>query len=171
MDGGDWQALPPDSATDETCWFQIPGVAGTATIDYYVWAKDSWAIDNDFDLWTTWPVCSPESTMVTFTVTTVGTEERPPRTGPARLTVGPNPFRGQTRFTYENAGAPSARLLVYSVDGTLVASRRMTPDGRRGLAASWDGTDVRGHRLSPGAYFYRVEAAGTVTEGKLLLQR
>jgi hypothetical protein len=91
---------------------------------------------------------------------------------PGRLTFGPaqpNPFVSGTVFAFALPSAGSVRLSIYDVRGRRVA----TPvDGLRAAGhhtLRWEGRDAAGARLSPGAYFARLEFAGQHEVRKLVL--
>ena len=81
----------------------------------------------------------------------------------------PNPFNPTTTLQYALPQAADVALTVYNVLGqpvrTLVAERQNA--GR--YAVEWDATNDRGHRLSAGMYFYRLQAGGDFREVKKML--
>ena len=89
----------------------------------------------------------------------------PPRFGlsPAR----PNPFRGATTVAYQLPALGPARLAVYNVAGQRVRTLAdaVLPAGSH--AASWDGRDDRGVRVSAGVYFCRLSAGARTAQVKL----
>lgn len=165
---GNWSATSPDSSSGDVYFFTIPPVAQGSRVDYYIWARDSFCTARDIELWTTWPVCSPESTMLTFRVISTGIEnERPLAPGEARLSVLPNPVGSQALFRLEHPFARAARLLILRPDGSLVTSLDLVADSPGALAARWNACS-----LPAGAYFYHLTAPGGFSEtGKLLLTR
>jgi hypothetical protein len=171
VDTGAWQAVGSDSVSAGRYFYTLPAVPAPARVDYYYWAMDAFSAAESIEFWTTWPVCSPESTMVTFNVTTVGVEEpRAPVAGLA-VTVSPNPFSAVTRFAVSLAGSAPVELKLYSLSGRLVRSATLYADGRGRREFAWDGTDFRGRRLPSGTYAWRL-AGGTVADGgKVVLDR
>lgn len=82
---------------------------------------------------------------------------------PARLALAagrPNPFSARTSFAFDIPQAGRVALVVYDVSGRTV--KRLIdaemPAGRH--AVTWDATDDRGARVSPGVYFYRLKSGG-----------
>jgi len=75
--------------------------------------------------------------------------------------VGPNPFDGETTFSYEGSGlAETFTLKIYDLAGHLVYSET-TPNT---TSVTWDGTTDGGAALANGAYIYVLEATdGTKT--------
>ena len=60
---------------------------------------------------------------------------------------------------------PNSQLKVYDVNGRPVAEMRsITRD-----ESSWNWTDVKGRKLLPGVYFYRLYQSGKIQMGKLIL--
>ena len=172
VDTGAWVGSEPDSARADTFYFTIPSVAQSSRIDYYLWARDQFSTDNNIDLWTTWPVCSPESTMVTFHVDITGTAERePPVPGRIGLSASPNPFGGATTFYFNYPHVRQATVKVFASSGELIRSLDMSPVPSLGFQAHWDGRDEMGEPLPAGTYLYRVESAGYTETRKVTLTR
>jgi hypothetical protein len=172
VDTGAWVGSEPDSARADTFYFTIPSVAQSSRIDYYFWARDDFSADNDIDLWTTWPVCSPESTMITFHVDMTGTAEQgalvPGRIG---LSASPNPFGGVTTFYFNYPNVHRAAIKVFASSGELVRSLDMSPVPTLGFQAHWDGRDEMGQPVPAGTYLYRVESSGYTETRKVTLTR
>jgi hypothetical protein len=87
----------------------------------------------------------------------------------------PNPFNPSTTIAFEvpegSADARHVHLNVYDVRGRLI---RSLVDGvtSAGLhAATWDGTNGRGERVSSGVYFYRLGVGAFVSMRKMLLAK
>ncbi len=163
---GNWAAVPADSQRGNIYYFTIPEVTAPARIDYYIWAMDEFCVDNEIELWTTFPVCSPESTMITFNVTATGAEEHPPlQPGEARLTVNPNPAKTFTHFLLQHPYARTARVDIYRADGQLLVTLPFSP-ASNGLIARWQTENV-----PAGTYFYHCSAPGFTHTGKILISR
>jgi hypothetical protein len=172
VDTGAWVGAEPDSARGDTFYFTIPSVAHSSRIDYYFWARDQFSTDNDIDLWTTWPVCSPESTMITFHVGITGTaEQEPPIPGRIGLSASPNPFGGATTFYFNYPNVRRATIRVFASSGELVRSLDMSPVPTLGFQAHWDGRDEVDQPLPAGTYLYRVESSGYTETRKVTLTR
>jgi hypothetical protein len=83
----------------------------------------------------------------------------------------PNPFSSSTTIEY-NAPEPGAvEVRVYTVAGRLV--RTLGTDSERAGVGRviWDGRDEAGRRLTPGVYFYRVQAGGKLGTKTMVLAR
>ena len=84
----------------------------------------------------------------------------------------PNPFNPVTTIQYALPTATDVELTVYNVVGqavrTLVAEHQCAGH----YAVEWDATDDRGHSMSAGMYFYRLQAGGQflAVEKMLLLK-
>jgi len=171
VDGAAWQSIGADSSSGSGYHFTIPEVTAPAQVDYYFWAKDEFSVTDSIDCWTTWPVCSPESTFIRFNATGSGVGSSSHlQPGDSRLTVAPNPFRSRTRFQLPRYGVRQAEVRIYSVAGELVRALDLAP-GADGLVACWDGRGLGGSLLPGGAYIYRLQAQGYRYTGKLLLNR
>ncbi len=172
VDQGSWISVGADSSNGDLYHFTIPEVTMPADVDYYVWAKDEFSVEDSIDCWTTWPVCSPESTMVSFLAASTGIAAEPITTsGPPGLTASPNPFRRSTRFALANAPTDRATVRIYSVAGELVATLALEPSNPGILSADWRGRSLTGSELPAGAYIFRVNASEYTETGKILLNR
>jgi hypothetical protein len=172
VDTGAWVGAEPDSARADTFYFTIPSVAMASRVDYYFWARDSFSASNDVDFWTTWPPCSPESTMITFHVDLTGTTEREPLVpGRIGLSASPNPFGEATTFYFNYPRVHHAAVKVFSSSGELVRMLNMSPVPSLGFQARWDGRDEDGIELPAGTYLYRVESSGYAETRKVTLTR
>ncbi len=172
VDTGAWVGTQPDSARADTFYFTIPSVGHSSRIDYYIWARDKFSSDNNIDFWTTWPVCSPESTMITFHVENTGTAEQEPAVpGRIGLSASPNPFGGTTTFYFNYPNVRQATIKVYASSGELVRSLEMSPVPSLGFQAHWDARDELGQPVPAGTYLYRVESAEYTETRKVTLTR
>ncbi|HLX12367.1 MAG TPA: FlgD immunoglobulin-like domain containing protein, partial [Bacteroidota bacterium] len=73
----------------------------------------------------------------------------------------PNPFRGQTLFTFSITGSrlpEEVRIKVFTVAGRLIRTLTLTPGQlRMGFnKILWDGRDDAGDEIANGTYFYKV---------------
>ena len=81
----------------------------------------------------------------------------------------PNPAVTTARIDYSLPREGAVRLVIYGLHGERV---RTLVDGVRGAgpnSAVWDARDDRGHRVSAGAYFYRLEGLGQSATRRLVL--
>ncbi len=172
VDTGAWVGAEPDSARADTFYFTIPSVALASRVDYYFWARDSFSASNDVDFWTTWPPCSPESTMITFHADLTGAAEQQPLIpGRIGLSATPNPFGDATTFYFNYPRVHRAAIKVFSSSGELVRMLDMSPVPSLGFQAHWDGRDEDGVELPAGTYLYRVESSGYTETRKVTLTR
>jgi flagellar hook assembly protein FlgD len=82
----------------------------------------------------------------------------------------PNPFGRATTIRYSvPAGGARLTLGVFDVSGRAIRALvdGDVPSGDR--SATWDGTDARGSRASPGVYFCRLAAGESVLTRKMVL--
>lgn len=78
-----------------------------------------------------------------------------------RLTASPNPFLEQVILRARVTGADKARVRIHDAGGRIVREWPSVSVEESRLALTWDGTDSAGRRLSAGAYFVRIDAAGS----------
>ncbi len=104
-----------------------------------------------------------------FTVESSGADDLPSKIVlyPAR----PNPFECETELSFDLPAREEATLAVYSVDGRLVRTLVAGAVGPGPVAVRWDGRDSQGHGVASGLYLLRLEAAGAVRRGKVVLLR
>jgi len=172
VDQGAWVAAEPDSSRSDTFYFTIPSLAQSGRVDYYVWARDRFSAGNRIDFWTTWPVCSPESTMITFHVDLTGLAAlEPALPGRIGLAASPNPFGNATTFYFNYPKTQQAAIKVFSSSGELVRSLEMTPVPSLGFVAQWDGRAEDGSEVPAGTYLYHVESPQYSETRKVTLTR
>ena len=82
----------------------------------------------------------------------------------------PNPFSQQITFQYYLDTPANVKLDVYDRLGRMVYSifERQTAGTKQ---LKWNGKDAQDNLLVSGVYFYKMEAAGKTTSGKLVLQK
>jgi flagellar hook capping protein FlgD len=83
--------------------------------------------------------------------------------------AAPNPFRARTTLRWSLPTAGDVRLRVHDVAGRVI---RTLQNGRLAAgehSAVWDQRDDAGHRVAPGLYFVRFEAAGRSLGQKVIL--
>jgi hypothetical protein len=91
--------------------------------------------------------------------------------------TGPNPFFDRVGLTYAigrdgtASGAAPVRLSVHDVQGRLVRVLQEGAPGDGEKAASWDGRDGAGSRVTPGVYFLRLRAGAETKTAKAVLVR
>lgn len=79
----------------------------------------------------------------------------------------PNPFSERTTISFQLASPSKVSLKIYNAAGQLV---RNLEQGRKAAGlhrAAWDGRDDGGRRVASGVYLYRLEADGTVKNGRM----
>lgn len=83
----------------------------------------------------------------------------------------PNPFASTTRLSWSQPTEGPVRLTIHDAAGRRVTTLAATPFPAGDHAIFWNGTDEDGHQAAAGLYFSRLEFAGQVRTGKLLLTR
>jgi hypothetical protein len=98
------------------------------------------------------------------------TDASDPSRSAATLTIAPNPLTSRTTIRYSLApGARSARMMVYTLAGRLVA--RILEGGSRDGSITWDGRDGAGVPVCSGMYIVRPESEGSTVARRLILIR
>ena len=78
---------------------------------------------------------------------------------PRLLPIAPNPFRSRATVAYELPEAGDVRLRVFDIQGRLVASLEESFVGAGRHESTWNGGDLSGRPVRPGAYFVRLDTA------------
>ncbi len=103
-------------------------------------------------------------------------QNEPPVTGitPAVASVTlfqnhPNPFNPTTTIRFELTKSSRVELAVFDAAGARVAELAdgVYPAGETDV--NWNGTDLEGHRVSSGVYFYRLVSGADVLTRKMVL--
>jgi hypothetical protein len=83
--------------------------------------------------------------------------------------VYPNPFKETVRIDYTLSTVGQVKVSIFNTSGQLVKTMTDTniPIGQH--VASWDGRDLDGIRVAPGAYFVRLSFGEDTVERKVLL--
>lgn len=157
-----------DSVLGDKYFFTMPGVAGSCTLSYYLWAEDSFCVVNGIDIWATDPEAAPQNNVFAFVVSTVGVEETVHKSGGAvPLRVHPNPFTDAVRITATVADADEGFVRIFDQSGRQVARLDISQSVRSGNSAevslSWQGLDESGRGVPSGTYF---AVLGTGSRGR-----
>ena len=83
----------------------------------------------------------------------------------------PNPFNPITHFKYNLPKTSQVKVTVYNMMGRKVATLVDKKQSAGTFQVTWDGTDVRGRRVSSGVYFYKLEAGSFNMTRKMLLMK
>ena len=83
----------------------------------------------------------------------------------------PNPFPLSTTIEYTLAKECAAEISVYDVYGRKVRTLLAGTQEPGRYIAVWDGCDDGGREVSPGIYFYRLDADNHRTVRKMVLAR
>jgi hypothetical protein len=83
----------------------------------------------------------------------------------------PNPFNPQTRIEFLMPRPGRAKVAVFDVGGSRVATIFDGALDAGPHTLSWNGRDSRGRSVATGIYLYRLEACGTVLTRKMVLLR
>jgi plastocyanin len=81
----------------------------------------------------------------------------------------PNPFKGVVRINYTLAAVGQVKVSIFNSSGQLIRTiaDSSMPVGQH--VASWDGRDMAGIRMTPGAYFVRLSFGNSAMQRKALL--
>jgi hypothetical protein len=156
----EWLSIAPDGGT--------VAAGEVDTIDVYFDSEGMSDGDYYADLVVTSNGGSPVVVPVTLSVSSVGVDDRIPRTA---VVYGnyPNPFWPTTGIAFSVPGATRVRLSVFSVDGRLVRTLTDEVYGGGRHTVPWDGRNASGDELPAGVYFYRFEGAGEDIRRKMVL--
>ncbi len=80
----------------------------------------------------------------------------------------PNPFNGATTISYELAEPSEVVITIYNNLGQQVRRLVVGHQTAGEWAVTWDGTDGRHQRVSPGIYFYDLQAGGKTESRKMV---
>ena len=80
-----------------------------------------------------------------------------------------NPSKGQIRFQFDMPYQGTVNFSVFDIVGRRVLNSDFSNISAGTHTMVWDRNDSRGRQVANGIYFYRVEAAGNVATGKLIL--
>jgi hypothetical protein len=83
----------------------------------------------------------------------------------------PNPFRLSTTIEYMLSKECAVRISVFDVHGRRLTTLPAETQGPGRHSAVWDGLDESGREVSPGIYFYRLDADNQRTVRKMVLAR
>jgi len=83
----------------------------------------------------------------------------------------PNPLTNRALIGYALPKDSKVALRVYNVSGQMVRELVNSEEKAGWKEAAWDGRDAKGHVLSSGVYFYRLEASGYTATRKLVVVR
>lgn len=162
--GGGWQTAAMTSTGPDQYEASIPPPPLATTVDYYVLAGDLSGREEGMPRsaptgWYTFSILPNPATSVAA-VAGDGIAAR----------LGPNPFRTQTRFSFELRYPDRVVLSVHDVSGRLV---RRLADGERPAGRSelvWDGRDDGGAQAAAGVYYFRLRAAGIAYSRPVVLE-
>jgi len=88
-----------------------------------------------------------------------------------RLTCSPNPFNPQSRISVSLPQSGMLRLAVYDVGGRLVKTLASGKFECGSYTFQWDARDVKGQKVAPGMYVYRLTAGKELMMQKTLLAK
>ncbi|MBN2170986.1 MAG: hypothetical protein JW819_06690, partial [Candidatus Krumholzibacteriota bacterium] len=112
----------------------------------------------------------------TYTPTATAAPGWEPQAGPgARLLPSrPNPWRpdgGDAAIAFSLARGAECRLQVFDISGRLVRTLATGPFAPGDHRIAWNGRDERGHAVSSGVYFCRLQAGGQALSERVVLVR
>jgi len=111
-------------------------------------------------------LCTPDTCVVFATV-----DGNPATAGPRFLSAGPSPSTGEVVIRYDLPAPGPVVLEIFDQSGALVRrlSQESQPSGSHEIR--WDGRDSGGRAVTSGVYLTRIEAAGRVTTGRVVLTK
>lgn len=91
--------------------------------------------------------------------------------GSMRTSIAPNPLDSRAVMSFVLPDESPVRLLLTNADGRVVMTRSipLLPAGAHQM--DWDVRDTSGRPLPSGTYFYRLDATGASSTGKVVVSR
>jgi hypothetical protein len=83
----------------------------------------------------------------------------------------PNPGLGRTEISYYLPDKCRVKLAVYDLTGRLVKKLADGVESSGYNSVVWDGRDAVGNKVTPGVYFYKIEAGKYSAQKKLVILR
>ena len=81
----------------------------------------------------------------------------------------PNPFNVTTEIRYDLPMQKNVKLTIYNLIGQVIKVLVNETQDAGAYAYKWDGTDMRGEKVTSGIYLYRIEAGYWVLIKKMML--
>jgi len=81
----------------------------------------------------------------------------------------PNPFNSNTWINYKLPDTRSVLLVIYNVDGEIVRTLYRGEQASGEHSVMWNGLNDNQERVSPGIYFYRIQAGNYIKSLKLIM--
>jgi len=82
----------------------------------------------------------------------------------------PNPFKTNTTINYSLSDGGNVSLKIFNIRGELIRTLQENKQQKEGkYEVKWNGLNSAGNRVSPGFYFYRIQAEGFVETRKMLM--
>jgi agmatine/peptidylarginine deiminase len=97
-----------------------------------------------------------------FLLTKINTSKSEPE-----VQVYPNPMSSITTFSLNNQSSSEVSIEIYSMQGKLVAVPLKEKMAKGNHTVIWEGIGLRGEKLSPGIYLYRITRGVNVSTGKI----
>lgn len=152
IDGGGWNTVAMTNVSGDLYEGTIPAPPSAGTVDYYLLGADNSGRQEGMPRvapahWYTFPI-SPSVT------------DAPVLARLGAPQVAPNPFRSESRFSFELRRSDHVSLEVYDVSGRRVRSlvNGVRPAGANEIV--WDGRTDDGRPAPAGVYFFRLRAVG-----------
>ncbi len=151
---------------------EIPAGSITGTMDFSILPVADNVEEGDEVIRLIGTIDGLEGDEVEITISDPGAAKAVVQTRPEAFSLAdnfPNPFNPTTTIQYALPQAADVELTVYNVVGQPV--RRLVAEHQSAgrYAVEWDATNDRGHSLSSGMYFYRLQAGEEFREVKKML--
>lgn len=166
--GADYRFTLKDASTDWTQYFWVVTVPAEAKA-ISVRAR-TWPLWTGTSYWDDFQVNGIE-----LTPTSVREEPKVSSTMmPTQYSLEqnyPNPFNPTTNIVYSLVNSGSVKLDVYNIVGQKIATVVDGVQNAGTYTVRWNGTDVTGHQVSSGIYFYRLSTGAFVATKKMMFMK
>lgn len=150
----------------------LSGSTYTSLSDHGVGARVLWGEGTSLAYGTSyWEYLKHNAHAVGCPTTDVASDAALDARGAFAVRAWPNPARGEARVEWTLAKAARVRVAIFDLSGRRLRVLREGALEAGTHSATWDARDEQGRRLSPGAYFCRIETPDGAGLARVVLGR